>query len=89
MIYDNVHQLKAKLAAQQTDFAKSKHKGCSTSGLEFQQQMEAKQIAMQASNLKKAEEKSSEKDARATAGSKFEAFLNSYVTSNHKSSLLS
>ena len=87
MIYQNVHQLKAQLAAQQTDFAKSneKHK---TNALEFQQTMEAKQMTMQAAAAQNAE-KGQQKDSRAEAGSKFEAFLNSYITANNKSSMLS
>ena len=87
MIYNNVHQLKAQLAAQQTDFAQKKN-ASSNSGLEFQQQMEAKQRDMQAQAIKTAET-GDKNDPRAKAGEKFEAFLNSYVASNNKTSLLS
>ena len=87
MIYDNVHQLKAQLAAQQTDLANKKN-AHANSGLEFQQQMQAKQIAMQAEAMKTADTGDA-KDSRAKAGEKFEAFLNSYMNSHEQKSLLS
>ena len=87
MIYDNVHQLKAQLAAQQSDLTQKKNANAN-SGLEFQQQMQAKQIAMQA-EVTKIAELGDAKDSRAKAGEKFEAFLNSYTNSHKQESLLS
>ena len=87
MIYDNVHQLKAQLAAQQTDFARKKSE-TANSGLEFQREMQAKQMALQAQVTQTADTGDT-KDSRAQAGEKFEAFLQSYISSNTKNALLS
>ena len=87
MIYDNVHQLKAQLAAQQSDLANKKN-ASATSGLAFQQEMQAKQMAMQA-EIAKTAELGDAKESRAKAGEKFEAFLNSYMNAHEQKSLLS
>lgn len=85
MIYNNVHQLRAEMASQQADLADSKRKQSAKSGLEFQQQMQMTQQSMQDSL--KTGEASDNKDSRTVAGTKFEAFLNSYVANQKPASL--
>lgn len=87
MIYNNVHQMKAKLASQQAELAQNQRNKASENGLDFQMQM--KQMSMQAELSQKIEKPSDSKDAREDAGKKFEAFLNSYVASSKPASLLS